>query len=61
MTRNQEKRSPSITSIGVGIAIGALISILFVATGHPGLIGVGAAIGAGFGQALNECYGNRGR
>jgi hypothetical protein len=38
----------------IGLAMGAIISILFAATGNPGLMGVGAAIGASLAVALNE-------
>jgi hypothetical protein len=37
----------------VGVVIGAAISLLFAVTGNPGLIGVGAAIGASIAAALN--------
>jgi hypothetical protein len=37
----------------VGFAIGAILSILFVKMGSPGLIGVGAAIGMSISISLN--------
>jgi hypothetical protein len=46
MNENNHNRSQKETNfMGVGIAIGALMSLLFAKTGNPGLMGVGVAIG----------------
>ena len=43
MTRNTN-HPMSMKATLIGLAFGAAVSILFAATGNPGLIGVGAAI-----------------
>jgi len=45
----------SIKAACVGIAIGATLALLFAATGNPGLIGVGAAIGTSIAITLDQC------
>jgi len=52
MSANTNQVSTRATLIG--IILGAAISLLFAATGNPGLIGVGAAIGMSITIALNE-------
>lgn len=44
----------SFKATGIGVLVGTAISLLFAVTGNPGLIGVGAAIGASIAAALNE-------
>jgi hypothetical protein len=52
MSANSDQISLQATFIG--LLAGAVISLLFFATGNPGLIGVGAAIGASLAAVLNE-------
>jgi hypothetical protein len=60
MNENNHNRSQKETNfMGVGIAIGALMSLLFAKTGNPGLMGVGVAIGIAFGEGLNRRFGTR--
>jgi hypothetical protein len=44
----------SLKAIFIGLLAGAVISLLFLVTGNPGLIGAGAAIGASLAAVLNE-------
>jgi hypothetical protein len=44
----------SLKAIFIGLLAGAVISVLFLVTGNPGLIGVGAAIGASLAAVLHE-------
>ena len=52
MSTNSHQISFKATCIGV--LAGAAIALLFALTGNPGLIGVGAAIGASIAAVLNE-------
>jgi hypothetical protein len=52
MSENSDRISYQATCIG--LLAGAVISLLFLVTGNPGLIGVGAAIGASLAAVLNE-------
>lgn len=52
MTKSDARISSRATL--AGIAIGAIVSFLFLINGHPGLIGVGAAIGGSMAVVLNE-------
>jgi len=54
MSRNPSHQF-SIKAACVGIAIGATLALLFAATGNPGLIGVGAAIGTSIAITLDQC------
>ncbi len=44
----------SLKATCIGLLVGAAIAILFAATGRPGLMGVGAAIGASLAAALGH-------
>ena len=57
MAQNSSSPSASKTIYTViGIAIGALVALIFAKTGNPGLIGVGAALGLLLGTGLNRRF-----
>jgi hypothetical protein len=56
---NQNSNSPAANKTiytVIGIAIGALVALIFAKTGNPGLIGVGAVLGLMLGTALNRRF-----
>jgi hypothetical protein len=53
----QNKRYPKGHFIGLGMALGAPLGVpLWLATGNPGLIGAGIAIGLAIGAGLESKY-----
>jgi hypothetical protein len=52
--KNQNLTAQEIRNWVIGIIMGVALSVAFLITGNPGLIGVGIAIGTGLAIALNS-------